>query len=125
MSHSIRHERSTSGRVHHLVIDGDVVATKHYMVGPKFDDQVQGDLIRAYWANGGTIRRIGPVGTSINKALDDLDGMPSRLTPEQVAEVEGSFTGQYLKPLLEKDKLLRAQEAEAAVNAPAKKTKKK
>ena len=46
-------------------------------------------------------------------------------TPEQVAEVEGSFTGQYLKPLLEKDKLLRAQEAEAAANAPAKKTKKK
>ena len=46
-------------------------------------------------------------------------------TPEQVAEVEGSFTGQYLKPLLEKDKLLRAQEAEAAINAPAKKTKKK
>ena len=28
-------------------------------------------------------------------------------TPEQVAEVPGSFTGQYLKPLLEKDKLLR------------------
>ena len=29
------------------------------------------------------------------------------LTPEQVAEVPGSFTGQYLKPLLEKDKLLQ------------------
>ena len=28
-------------------------------------------------------------------------------TPEQVAEVPGSFTGQYLKPLLEKDKVLR------------------
>ena len=28
-------------------------------------------------------------------------------TPEQVAEVPGSFTGQYLKPLLEKDKLLQ------------------
>ena len=28
-------------------------------------------------------------------------------TPEQVAEVPGSFTGQYLKPLLEKDKALR------------------
>ena len=27
--------------------------------------------------------------------------------PEQVAEVPGSFTGQYLKPLLEKDKALR------------------
>ena len=47
-------------------------------------------------------------------------------TPEQVAEAEGSFTGQYLKPLLEKDKLLRQQEAEAAQNAPAaKKSKKK
>ena len=28
-------------------------------------------------------------------------------TPEQVAEVPGSFTGQYLKPLLEKDKILQ------------------
>ena len=43
-----------------------------------------------------------------------------------MAEAEGSFTGQYLKPLLEKDKLLRQQEAEAAQNAPAaKKSKKK
>ena len=31
-------------------------------------------------------------------------------TPEQVAEVPGSFTGQYLKPLLEKDKQLRSAE---------------
>ena len=31
-------------------------------------------------------------------------------TPEQVAEVPGSFTGQYLKPLLERDLLARAQE---------------
>ena len=47
-------------------------------------------------------------------------------TPEQVAEAAGSFTGQYLKPLLEKDKLLRQQEAEAAQNVPAaKKSKKK
>ena len=30
-------------------------------------------------------------------------------TPEQVAEVPGSFTGQYLKPLLEKDLKLRAE----------------
>ena len=30
-------------------------------------------------------------------------------TPEQVAEVSGSFTGQYLKPLLEKDAKLRAE----------------
>ena len=32
-------------------------------------------------------------------------------TPEQVAEVPCSFTGQYLKPLLEKDKLLRAEQS--------------
>ena len=31
-------------------------------------------------------------------------------TPEQVAEVPGSFTGQYLKPLLEKDKQLQAEQ---------------
>ena len=30
-------------------------------------------------------------------------------TPEQVAEAPGSFTGQYLKPLLEKDAKLRAE----------------
>ena len=30
-------------------------------------------------------------------------------TPEQVAEMPGSFTGQYLKPLLEKDAKLRAE----------------
>ena len=48
-------------------------------------------------------------------------------TPEAVAEVESSFTGQYLKPLLEKDKLLRQQEAEAAPaeKKPAAKAKKK
>ena len=33
-------------------------------------------------------------------------------TPEEVAAVPESFTGQYLKPLLEKDKQLRAAEAE-------------
>ena len=38
-------------------------------------------------------------------------------TPEQVAEVPGSFTGQYLKPLLEKDRQLRAAEAETGVKA--------
>ena len=36
-------------------------------------------------------------------------------TPEQVAEVPGSFTGQYLKPLLEKDRQLRAADAETGV----------
>ena len=33
-------------------------------------------------------------------------------TPEQVAEVPGSFTGQYLRPLLERDRAQRAAEAE-------------
>mgnify|MGYP000669932520 CR=1 FL=1 len=39
------------------------------------------------------------------------------VTPEQVAEVPGSFTGQYLKPLLEKDRQLRAAEAETGAKA--------
>ena len=38
-------------------------------------------------------------------------------TPEQVAEVPGSFTGQYLKPLLEKDRQLRAADAETGAKA--------
>ena len=33
-------------------------------------------------------------------------------TPEQVAAVSGSFTGQYLRPLLERDRAQRAAEAE-------------
>ena len=33
-------------------------------------------------------------------------------TPEQVAKVPGSFTGQYLKPLLERDKQARREESE-------------
>ena len=33
-------------------------------------------------------------------------------TPEQVAAVPGSFTGQYLQPLLERDRAQRAAEAE-------------
>ena len=33
-------------------------------------------------------------------------------TPEQVADVPGSFTGQYLRPLLERDRAQRAAEAE-------------
>ena len=33
-------------------------------------------------------------------------------TPEQVAAVPGSFTGQYLRPLLERDRAQRAAEAE-------------
>ena len=31
-------------------------------------------------------------------------------TPEQVAAVPGSFTGQYLKPLLERDRQAREEE---------------
>ena len=33
-------------------------------------------------------------------------------TPQQVADVPGSFTGQYLRPLLERDRAQRAAEAE-------------
>ena len=33
-------------------------------------------------------------------------------TPEQVAKIPGSFTGQYLKPLLERDKQARREESE-------------
>ena len=34
-------------------------------------------------------------------------------TPEQVAETPGSFTGQYLRPLLERDRQARAAEKPA------------
>jgi excinuclease ABC subunit A len=44
-------------------------------------------------------------------------------TPEQVAEMPGSFTGQYLKPLLERDR--QREEAERADAKQAKKQPKK
>ena len=51
----------------------------------------------------------GKIGVLVNLDTD--------LAPEQVAEVPGSFTGQYLKPLLEKDRQLRAAEAETGAKA--------
>ena len=45
-------------------------------------------------------------------------------TPEQVAENPASFTGQYLKPVLERGKARRAAEA-AEAPAPAKRGRKK
>jgi excinuclease ABC subunit A len=44
-------------------------------------------------------------------------------TPEQVAETPGSFTGQYLKPLLERDRQREAVE-QADEKKPAKKAAK-
>jgi hypothetical protein len=61
-----------------------------YREAPRFDDQVQGDLIRKYWAEGGTVRPIGIVPESplIDPELDELEakrrtGKPS---PREIAQ---------------------------------------
>ncbi|WP_294451155.1 ATP-binding cassette domain-containing protein, partial [uncultured Gemmiger sp.] len=46
-------------------------------------------------------------------------------TPEQVAENPGSFTGQYLKPVLERGKAFAAAEAAKEAQSPAKKPRRK
>ena len=55
----------------------------------------------------------GDTAHQVDLALEET-GLPvtkiiANGTPEQVAEAPGSFTGQYLKPLLEKDAKLRAE----------------
>jgi hypothetical protein len=80
----IRHTKSTSGRTHRLTVThpptgnwkkvpGRVeVTTIRYQTTPKFDDQVQGDLIRRYWARGGKVKPIGrvPFSPLVDPALD-------------------------------------------------------
>jgi hypothetical protein len=81
----IRHTKSTSGRTHRLTVThpptgnwkkvpGKVeVVTLRYTSAPRFDDQVQGDLVRKYWAEGGKVWPIGRVPESprIDPALDE------------------------------------------------------
>ena len=60
----------------------------------------------AAYAVGGCVRD-----SLLGRTPHDWDLCTSAL-PEQVAEVPGSFTGQYLRPLLERDRAQRAAEAE-------------
>lgn len=66
MAH-IRHTMSTDRRTHALTVD-DVVTIIRYKTAPKFTDQVQGDLVRKYWAEGG---EVSPIGRIINSPTVD------------------------------------------------------
>lgn len=106
MSAKIRHTKSTSGRTHRLTVvvthyEGNrsvfpdtkprvesTVITKRYKTVPEFDDQVQGDLIRQYWAEGGTVKPIGRIPDSprVDPDLDVEERENSRPTPRAIAE---------------------------------------
>jgi hypothetical protein len=97
----IRHTKSSSGRTHRLTIThpasgnyekipGKVeTVTLRYREAPRYDDQVQGDLIRKYWREGGTVSPIGriPDSPSVDPALDEEEATRGRLTLAQVADV--------------------------------------
>lgn len=83
----IRHTKSTSGRTHVLLIDDKPVIALRYATAPQFDDQVQGDLIRQYWAEGGEIKPIGliPDSPRVDPRLDKEESEHALPTPASVA----------------------------------------
>lgn len=98
MTAKIRHTKSTSGRTHvltvttrygrNLAFSRTHTVVKKYKTAPQFDDQVQGDLIRQYWAEGGQVSPIGrvPGGVTIDPVLDEREKEAANPTPRQVAE---------------------------------------
>ncbi|MDZ4234974.1 MAG: hypothetical protein U1C73_14740 [Dietzia sp.] len=94
MSTKIRHTKSTSGRTHRLTVATAAqrpvvrMVTLTYREAPQFDDQVQGDLIRKYWADGGTVSPIGTIPDSprIDPELDAIEAERGRPTPRAIAE---------------------------------------
>lgn len=100
MTVKLRHTRSTSGRTHVLTvthpamgnwkkIPGRVeIVTLTFKETPAFDDQVQGMLIRKYWAGGGKVSPIGivPDGVRIDPELDTAELERGRPSPRAMAE---------------------------------------
>lgn len=104
MSVKIRHTKSTSGRTHRLTVttrkghgafqtvpeSNEIThaVTLRYKTTPTYDDQVQGDLIRKYWAEGGKISPIGrvPEGVQVDPELDAEELERGRPTPRAIAE---------------------------------------
>lgn len=86
---SIRHTKSTSGLTHRLDVHGTMVTIRFREIAHNdhvHDEQVEGDLVRKYWREGGTVKPIGPVGCRIDPDLDAEEIERRRLTPEDVAE---------------------------------------
>ena len=94
MPYARSHTRSRSGRTHQLTINGTVV-TLRYRTAPQFDDQVEGDLVRKYWAEGGTVSPIGPIGCRYDDALDLDERERELLTPEQIATATINASGHW------------------------------
>ncbi len=101
MTVKIRHTRSTSGRTHRLTlthpdtgnykkVPGRVeIVELRYATSPRFNDQVQGDLIRKYWAEGGQVSPIGhiPFGGEVDPELDKEESERNTPSPARVADI--------------------------------------
>lgn len=85
---AITHTKSTSGRTHRLNVNGTVVELRYREVAHNdhiHDEQVEGDLVRKYWKEGGVVTPIGIIGCRIDPALDAEEKDWDRLSPEQIA----------------------------------------
>lgn len=70
---SMKHTKSPSGRTHRLTDEKGTSVVLRYQTKPRFDDQVQGDLIRAYREKTGSGRAIGILPVHVDAALLDAD----------------------------------------------------
>ena len=76
------HTKSTSGRTHRLTV-GDESVMLRYPSPPAYDDQVQGDLVRRYWFEGGKVRPIVPMPCTVDPSLDaEETPLPPRGEPK-------------------------------------------
>lgn len=67
----MKHTKSPSGKTHRLTDRKGESVTLRYRERPQFDDQVQGDLIRAYRTKTGSGATIGRLDTFVDAALLD------------------------------------------------------
>lgn len=99
MSVRIRHTKSESGRTHRLTVTvvhegigrtDETITTLRYKTTPAFDDQVQGDLIRKYWAEGGCVSPIGRLAqggmATVDPELTKEESERGKPTPRAIAE---------------------------------------
>jgi len=69
----MKHTKSPSGKTHRLQDEKGTYVVLRYQTKPRFDDQVQGDLIRAYREKTGSGRTIGVLPVHVDAALLDAD----------------------------------------------------
>lgn len=117
----MKHTKSPSGKTHRLTDRKGESVTLRYRERPQFDDQVQGDLIRAYRTKTGSGEAIGIIPVHVDAALLDngqqapsldylrgylagleAEGLKSTLvreTRQQIAALEATQRGYSTAPL--------------------------